>query len=399
LSAVVGGLVIGGILAHRWSRPGSAPRLLAVALTCLAIGSMTVAVSAVPSGSVLVGLALLGFGGAIDASVIEASLQRIIPDRLRGRVLATRSVLTSLAVLAASTLAGWCSDHLGSVVLFGAIATGCALAAVVVGLRRRQSTHQHRVGTLYWTTRWVLRQLGFAYFRLHIDGLKHLPAHGPAILAGNHPSILDGILLLIVSPRPVRFLVAEEMFFHPYLHWLFQGMGCIPVYRTRTTNGDALRAAIDVLHRGDVIGIFPEGTTLDGGRLRILRRGVSLLALTTGAPVIPFGICGSRAAFPDGARAPRPTSISLALAPPVAYVRSAVHPVSPDLLRRVLEDLRWEILRAMRWAEAAHEEAARTEQGWRLQVALSALVILPLSGFLSLTANPSLDPVNRRGIS
>ena len=78
----------------------------------------------------------------------------------------------------------------------------------------------------YRVTRWVLRQLGFAYFRLDVSGLDQIPSRGPAVIAGNHPDILDGILLLVVSPRRVRFLVAEEMFFRGLLYgWLRSRLG------------------------------------------------------------------------------------------------------------------------------------------------------------------------------
>lgn len=248
----------------------------------------------------------------------------------------------------------------------------------------------------YRVTRWVLRQLGFAYFRLTVSGLDHIPSTGPAILAGNHPDILDGILLLIVSPRRVRFLVAEEMFFHPFLHGIFRGMDCIPVYRTRSQNGDALRAAYEALRRGEVIGIFPEGTTSDLGHMRMIKRGVGLLALKTGAPIVPLGIWGSAEAYPAGTRVPRPKRIAMAFAPSVRYVPTALHPIPQDRLQRTLEDIRWEILRTMRWAVAALRDPM---PAWWLkptQVALSAFVVVPLSGFLSLTANPSLDPSDHR---
>ena len=254
-----------------------------------------------------------------------------------------------------------------------------------------------RHGTFFHLIRWILRHLGFAYFRLRISGLQHIPARGGAILAGNHPNILDGILLLIVSPRPVRFLVAEEMFFHPYLHGVFSGMGCIPVYRTRTNNGDVLHAAIEALERGEVIGIFPEGTTSDLGRMRAIRRGIGLLAMRTGAPVVPVGIWGSAEAYPAGTRLPRPRSMAIAFAPPVRYPRTSADPIPLALLNGVLDDVRWEILRAMRWAAVALE-MERGARHWKpLQVACSALIVLPLAGFLSLTANPSLEPSLRHG--
>lgn len=247
----------------------------------------------------------------------------------------------------------------------------------------------------YRVVRFLLRQLGFAYFQLRVDGLQRIPERGPVILAGNHPNVLDGILLLIVSPRPVRFLVTEEMFFHPFLHWIFEGMGCIPVYRTRTNNGDALRAAVDALGRGEVIGIFPEGTTSDLGRMRTVKRGVGLLTLRTGAPVVPFGVWGSAEAYPTGTRLPRPRPITLTFAPLVSYGRTRAHPVPTELLQQVLEDVRSEILRPMQWAMAAHQSVVPRWPLKPTQVALSSCIVLPLAGLLSLTANPSLDPADK----
>ena len=246
--------------------------------------------------------------------------------------------------------------------------------------------------TMFRSVRWALRQLGFAYFRLRIGGLRHIPVRGAAIIAGNHPSVLDGILLLIVSPRPVRFLVAEELFYHPLLRWAFEGMGCIPVYRTKTHNGDALHAAVEALQRGEVIGIFPEGTTSDGGAMRQVKRGVGLLALKTGVPVIPFGVIGSDAAYPSGARVPRPGPITLAFAPAIRYGRSVEDPIPTHVLQPVLDDVRWEILRAMRWAAEMHNAPLPCWSLKGCEVALSALIVLPLAALLSLTSNPSLEP-------
>ena len=245
---------------------------------------------------------------------------------------------------------------------------------------------------LYRTVRGVLRQLGFGYFQLRVEGLQHIPREGGAILAGNHPNVLDGILLLIVCPRPVRFLVAEELFFHPLLHGFFVGMDCIPVYRTKTHNGEALREAVAALERGEVVGIFPEGTTSDLGRMRSIRKGVGLLALRTGVPVVPLGIWGSAAAYPIGTRVPRPRPVALVVAPPTVYPKTALDPIPVDRLQHVLNDIRWEILRAVRWAAAALRDAGGAEWTRPMRVALSSVVVLPLAGVLSLTANPSLDP-------
>ena len=103
-------------------------------------------------------------------------------------------------------------------------------------------------------TRRLLYWLMGAYFRLQVEGLERVPRDGGVIIAGNHPSLLDGILLWAVSPRPVRFLIAEDMYRHPLLHPLFVAFGCIEVRRTVSCNGEALRNAVEALERGEVLG-------------------------------------------------------------------------------------------------------------------------------------------------
>ena len=241
-----------------------------------------------------------------------------------------------------------------------------------------------------------LRHLGFAYFRLVIRGTEQIPASGPAILAGNHPNVLDGILLLIVSPRPVRFLVTEEMFFHPLLHWSFVLMDCIPVYRSRSHNGDALRAAVEALERGDVIGIFPEGTTADRGRVREIRRGVGLLALKTGAPVVPFGVAGSYELFPPERKVPRPGTIAMSFGRPQRLPVCSREVVPEAELTAALGGIRSAILTEAASAEAV--PATFVPPWWkRLQIAAASLLVVPMSGALTLTAPPNLEPAARHG--
>ena len=248
---------------------------------------------------------------------------------------------------------------------------------------------------LYRLVRFVVRQLAFAYFRLGVRGVSRLPVRGPVIIAGNHPNVLDGILLVAVSPRPVRFLIAEELYFHRYLHWLFAGLGGIPVYRTRSENGDALRAAVAALQRGEVLAIFPEGTTADRGRMHEVKRGVGILACRSGAPVVPLGILGSDAAYPHGTRVPRPRRITMVFGEARRFPRAATPQVPDRLLARTLELTRLRILQTMAHAAADWTAQEEASLGKRVRIALSACVVLPLASFLHATANPSLDPAMR----
>lgn len=238
----------------------------------------------------------------------------------------------------------------------------------------------------------ALRRLARDYFHLEVRGLQQVPAEGGAIVAANHPSVLDGVLLWAVSPRPVRCLVAEELYTHPLLTPLFRAFGCIQVSRTKTRNGDALRAAVEALQRGELLGIFPEGTTRHHGSMPALRPGVALLALQTGLPVIPLAFHGSDDAFPDGAKVPSPQPIQMTFGEPCAFAKTSAERIPEEDVARTMDAIRLRILSTL--LHAPHPAAVvEFRLGWweRVRRAAAALVVLPLARCLTLTANPSLD--------
>lgn len=252
-----------------------------------------------------------------------------------------------------------------------------------------------RAGLAFRCIRFCFRRLAYAYFRLDVRGLQHIPSHGGVLIAGNHPSVVDGVLLLAVSPRPVRFLVAEDLYNHRYLNAFFKMLGSIPVYRTKTHNGEALQAAVSALQRGELLGIFPEGTIHFQGSMREVKRGVALLALKTGLPVVLLAIHGSFEAFPDGAKVPRPRAIQMRFNPPVVYPQTSLDPIPEAQVTHALEDIRSRILQALQ--EIVPARPPRLIQQWlkEAQILAAALIIWPLTGFFTLTANPSLDPVKQ----
>jgi 1-acyl-sn-glycerol-3-phosphate acyltransferase len=212
------------------------------------------------------------------------------------------------------------------------------------------------------------------------------------VIAGNHPSVLDGILLWAVSPRPIRYLIAEDLYRHRFLHPIFSAFGCIEVYRTKNRNGDALHAAVAALEQGEVIGIFPEGTIHSGGVVREIKQGVALLALRTGVPVIPLAIHGSREAFPPFARTPRPHPVELDFGEPVAYPKTSGARIPDKVVAGAREAIRQRILDVMRMTAPGRSMMRLGVAGYARQVAAGA-IIRPLCRFLTATAQPSLDPV------
>lgn len=117
-----------------------------------------------------------------------------------------------------------------------------------------------------------------------------VPASGPAVLAVNHSHFIDGPMLIGTSPRPVHFLVKREAFTGPLGPFL-RGIGQIEVDRGSTDRA-AVLAALGVLERGGVLGIFPEGTRGEGD-FASLRSGLAYFAVRSGAPVVPVAVLGS----------------------------------------------------------------------------------------------------------
>jgi 1-acyl-sn-glycerol-3-phosphate acyltransferase len=151
-----------------------------------------------------------------------------------------------------------------------------------------------------WGNRWLNRLDGLNRIFCHrFHRLRHapleLPATGGVLVASNHISGLDPLLLIAASPRPLRFLIAREQYDRWWLRWLFRAIGCIPVERTRNPRA-ALYAALEVLERGEVVALFPHGRIhLDHHPPTRLKRGIVLLAHLTGAPIYPVRVEGIRA--------------------------------------------------------------------------------------------------------
>lgn len=151
-----------------------------------------------------------------------------------------------------------------------------------------------------WGGRWLNRLDGLnRIFCLRFHRLVHeplnLPAAGGALVASNHISGLDPLLLIAASPRPLRFLIARKQYDRWWLRWLFRAVGCIPVERTRNPRR-ALEAARQALKRGEVVALFPHRRIhLDHHDPAPLKRGIALLATLTGVAIHPVRIEGVRA--------------------------------------------------------------------------------------------------------
>jgi 1-acyl-sn-glycerol-3-phosphate acyltransferase len=159
----------------------------------------------------------------------------------------------------------------------------------------------------YRVVRGGARGLYRTFTPVKVSGAHHLPAAGPAIVAANHLSFYDTVVLMLSVPRRTYFVGKAEYLNSWTTRRLFPALGLIPIDRQQARQAAAtLETAAGVLRDGHVLGIYPEGTRSRDGLLHKGHTGVAQLALLTGAPVVPAGIMGTDRIQPIGARVPRP---------------------------------------------------------------------------------------------
>jgi 1-acyl-sn-glycerol-3-phosphate acyltransferase len=169
----------------------------------------------------------------------------------------------------------------------------------------------------------LLARVALAIWRPRIEGLEHLPAKGKVIIASNHLSFIDSMLIPLICPRRVAFLAKSEYWTTPglkgrFMKGFFNGIGAVPVKRGQARASQAaLDTAFEVVESGVAFGIYPEGTRSLDGRLYRARVGVGWLALKSQAPIVPVGITGTRDVLPVGAKVPRLKRITVTFGEPI----------------------------------------------------------------------------------
>src|SRR5213078_1337572 len=128
------------------------------------------------------------------------------------------------------------------------------------------------------------RPLVKIFYRVRALGVEHLP-EGGFLLLPNHITWVDTLVLQFACPRPIRYIVDQEFYRKPMLHWFMRTVGCIPIDVRHSRS--AIRAATEQLAAGEIVCLFPEGELTRTGTLLRLRRGYEIIAREAGAPVVP----------------------------------------------------------------------------------------------------------------
>lgn len=171
---------------------------------------------------------------------------------------------------------------------------------------------------LYAILKVLSRAIMRILFGLRVSGREHVPATGPVLLVANHSSLLDPPLVGSVAPRPLVFLAKAELFAIPGFGRLIRAVNARPLRREGADPG-ALREALRVLGEGRALLVFPEGTRGDEGVRREPKAGAGMLAVLSGAPVVPVHVSGSGRAWPRGRKLPRPARVSVRFGTPLTF--------------------------------------------------------------------------------
>jgi len=203
----------------------------------------------------------------------------------------------------------------------------------------------------YWLFKYIfmgplLSLLG----RPKVEGLEHIPADGPAILASNHLAVADSFYLPLVVRRRITFLAKSEYFTGTglkgrFVAWFYTVAGQVPIDRT---DADTAQAALDsgarILEDGKLLGMYPEGTRSPDGRLYKGKTGLARLALQTGVPVIPVAMIGTDTVNPPGSKMWRFGHVTVRIGKPLEFSRFEGLSGNRFIERAVIDEVVYELM-------------------------------------------------------
>jgi 1-acyl-sn-glycerol-3-phosphate acyltransferase len=152
---------------------------------------------------------------------------------------------------------------------------------------------------LYTFLRWLAVPFFGGLYRCRVGGAEHLPRTGPAMVAMTHKCFWDPVIAGMVFERPLRFMAKKELFASQYAARFISSLGAFPLDRGAGDRA-ALQTALTILARGEVLLMFPEGHRQTDDAVHEFLPGVGMIALRSGAPVVPFALDGTQYMWRDG---------------------------------------------------------------------------------------------------
>ena len=249
------------------------------------------------AGSLRITLDLFGVAvsGGVFIVPLSALVQQRAPAKKRSRILSATGILSALFMVASAAMTLLLAS-LGVATVYVYLVLAVTNAAVV------SYTFRQLPDLLLRLVVWVFVRVAY---RLRVSGLEHVPEDGPVLIAANHITYVDGLILSAAISRPVRFVMYYKFSELPIVGRILRRARVIPI-ASRKESAAILREALDqiaeALEEGEVVCIFPEGTLTDDGEMREFRRGIERIVARTPVPVVPLGLQGLWGSFFSRAR-------------------------------------------------------------------------------------------------
>jgi len=186
-------------------------------------------------------------------------------------------------------------------------------------------------------------------FRPWVTGLENIPPTGGVILASNHLSFIDSVFLPLVIDRRIFFLAKSDYFKGKGIKgWatkaFMNGTGMLPIDRSGGKASEAsLNTGLRVLHNGDVLGIYPEGTRSPDGKMYRGRTGVARMILEGHVPVVPVAMIDTEKVMPIGRRIPKVQRIGIVIGKPLDFSRFEGLEGDRFILRSITDEIMYEL--------------------------------------------------------
>jgi len=273
---------------------------------------------------------------------------------------------------------------------------------------RNGAPRQKRRNVFYWVLKKIfLGPLLKLLFRPWVKGLDNIPETGPAILASNHLSFSDSIFMPLMVPRPVIFLAKSEYFTGRGLKGkltalFFRLTNQLPMDRSGgAASANSLSTGAEVLAKGGLLGIYPEGTRSPDAKLYRGKVGVAKLVLSAGVPVIPVAMIGTDKVQPIGRKLPNIRRIGMIFGEPLDFSRYQGLEDDRFVQRSVTDEIMYELMRLSgqeyvdAYASTVKERQAARKNGTPKSVASAAAAGSPLredQGGAAVNPDPATEP-------
>ncbi len=248
--------------------------------------------AAAGSWPVLASLFWLSFSAGLFSVPMYALIQERSPDTHRARIIAANNIINALFMIVSAGMI---------IVLQGMLGMSVPQIFLVTALLNIAVVAYVFILAPEFVLRFVSYFLAHAIYRFKVKNETHIPTEGACVLACNHVSIVDVLLLMAASPRPIYFVMDKTIYNMPLVHWLFKAGKAIPIapaHEDAALLEAAYQRCVAHLADGDIIGIFPEGKITKTGQLNEFRHGLTVLqercasAGVAAPPVVPMALQG-----------------------------------------------------------------------------------------------------------